>query len=128
MKALVAFTEAQGLAPPHIEEIVNRVRLTVWLASSVDVQDTHSATQSVTQSAPADNLVQMLLLLRNGPLSSGQLREHLQLKHRAHFRTHYLMPLLQDELIEMTLPSKPSSQLQQYRLTAKGARYLKEHP
>lgn len=32
----------------------------------------------------------------------------------------YLRPALEDELIEMTLPDKPRSRLQKYRLTARG--------
>ncbi|MFN2349842.1 MAG: Fic family protein [Thioalkalivibrio sp.] len=50
---------------------------------------------------------------------------HLGLRHRAHFRHHYLAPALQRGL-EMTLPETPNSRLQQYRLTAKGQKYLKD--
>ena len=47
-------------------------------------------------------------------------RTHLGLKDRTHLRERYLDPALADGLIEPTLPDKPNSRLQQYRLTAKG--------
>jgi predicted transcriptional regulator len=38
----------------------------------------------------------------------------------------YLKPALDDDLIEMTIPDKPRSSKQKYRLTEKGKRVLKE--
>jgi len=45
-------------------------------------------------------------------------------KHRPNFRDNYLHPALDAELIEMTIPEKPSSSKQKYRLTAKGEDFL----
>jgi ATP-dependent DNA helicase RecG len=39
---------------------------------------------------------------------------------RTKFRNHVLTPLLDAGLIEMTIPDKPRSSLQKYRLTEKG--------
>jgi len=39
-----------------------------------------------------------------------------------HFRKAYLQPALDAGLIEMTVPDKPRSTRQKYRLTAKGVR------
>ncbi len=56
-------------------------------------------------------------------------REQLQaasgLKDREHFRRQYLLPLLGAGLIEMTIPDKPRSSLQQYRTTAAGRAVLR---
>ena len=46
---------------------------------------------------------------------------------RTKFRHQVLNPLLEAELIEMTIPDKPRSSKQKYRLTEKGRRVLKEH-
>ena len=124
--------QAQGLPEPQIMEVANRVRVIVPLAQSSATPSrpepaTQSVTQSVTQSEEAGNQSHMLILLRNGPLSSSELREHLQLKHRAHFRSHFLAPALQAGLIEMTLPDSPNSRLQQYRLTAQGEQHIKDN-
>lgn len=42
-----------------------------------------------------------------------------------HFSAAYLQPVLEGGLIEMTIPDKPNSRLQRYRLTAKGQELLK---
>jgi hypothetical protein len=66
----------------------------------------------------------LLLVLKDGEKSSGELRNILNIKHRPTFRDNYLHPALGEELIEMTIPEKPSSRLQKYRLTAKGRAFL----
>jgi ATP-dependent DNA helicase RecG len=44
----------------------------------------------------------------------------LELKHEDHFRKAHLLPALAPNLIEMTIPDKPKSSKQRYRLTALG--------
>lgn len=44
----------------------------------------------------------------------------LGLKHLKTFRTNYLQPLLDAGWLEMTVPDKPRSSKQKYRLTEKG--------
>ena len=46
--------------------------------------------------------------------------------NRTKFRDQVLNPLIEDKLIEMTVPDKPRSSQQKYRLTKKGAEYLKK--
>jgi ATP-dependent DNA helicase RecG len=54
-------------------------------------------------------------------MSRVQLQEVLDLRHEAHFRKAYLVPALDAGLVEMTLPDKPTSSKQRYRLTTAGA-------
>ena len=68
----------------------------------------------------ADPVDQMLSLLVAGPLPPSALMAGLGLKHRHTFRTNYLRPALLRQWIAMTLPDKPNSRLQRYRLTAAG--------
>ncbi|WP_242204219.1 Fic family protein [Aestuariivivens insulae] len=49
-----------------------------------------------------------------------ELQELLNLSDRKYFRENYLQPALDAELIEMTIPDKPKSSKQKYRLTEKG--------
>ncbi len=44
---------------------------------------------------------------------------------RTKFRNQVLAPLLAAGLIELTIPDKPRSSRQRYRLTAKGRQFLK---
>lgn len=56
----------------------------------------------------------------NGDIGNAQIRERFGIKDRAHLREHYIDPALTGGLIEMTIPVKPNSRLQKYRLTSKG--------
>jgi len=50
--------------------------------------------------------------------------QHLQLRHWKTFQANYLSPLLKDKLLERTIPDKPTSRLQKYRLTERGTKML----
>jgi hypothetical protein len=52
------------------------------------------------------------------------LQATLGLRHLVHFRDAYLRPALAAGFIEMTIPDKPNSRLQKYRLTAAGRTVL----
>ena len=69
-------------------------------------------------------VLRLLEPLQHEPLSVIELLDKLSIKHRASFRTTYLVPALTQELIEMTLPDKPKSPNQKYRLTTKGRALL----
>lgn len=65
--------------------------------------------------------VRLALILR-GEMTRQQLQQALGLKDAEHFRNAYLLPALASQLIEMTIPDKPRSSRQKYRLTSKGVR------
>ncbi|TAH35596.1 MAG: DUF4062 domain-containing protein [Planctomycetota bacterium] len=61
-----------------------------------------------------------------GEMTRQQLQEALRLKDDEHFRKAYLQPALEAGLIEMTIPDKPRSSKQRYRLTPEGMEARKE--
>jgi ATP-dependent DNA helicase RecG len=61
-----------------------------------------------------------LLSVMEGEHSRGELQERLQLKHRDSFTALYLQPALDAGAIQMTIPDKPNSSKQRYRLTERG--------
>ena len=66
-----------------------------------------------------------LLLVLEGEMSRQELQNALSLKNTDYFRLTYIIPALEKGYIEMTLPDKPNSRLQKYRLTNKGKKRLK---
>ena len=52
------------------------------------------------------------------------LQDRLGLRGADNFRKLYLIPAIDIGLIEMTIPDKPKSRLQKYRLTEKGKAVL----
>jgi predicted HTH transcriptional regulator len=70
--------------------------------------------------------VRKVMLVCDKPMARKQLQERLVLKGEENFRKLYLVPALESGYIEMTIPDKPNSRLQKYRLTDKGRRYLED--
>lgn len=65
---------------------------------------------------------QVLALLKkvSGEMTRQELTDALGLKDRKHFGDAYLQPALEAGLLEMTIPDKPQSSKQRYRLTELG--------
>jgi ATP-dependent DNA helicase RecG len=104
-----------GLPPPQWSEDDQGVTLT-FFAPTQEV--TRDVTREVTRDVTRD--VTRMLKVFDGDMSRRNLQDLLQLKDEEHFRTAYLQPALQDGLIEMTIPDKPKSSKQKYRLTNRG--------
>ncbi len=78
-------------------------------------------TAQVAEVAPA---VKRLLTVLQGEMNRAELRTALGLKDEKHFREHYQQTASNQGLIEMTIPDKPRSRLQKYRLTNLGRKML----
>lgn len=59
--------------------------------------------------------VKQLLEVLEGEMPREEIQAILGLKDRKSFRDRYLKPALEADLIEMTLPDKPTSKVQRYR-------------
>lgn len=57
-----------------------------------------------------DRLVRFCSVAR----SMAEMMEYLQLNNRGYFRHKYIIPLMQEQRIVMTIPEKPRSRLQKY--------------
>ena len=66
--------------------------------------------------------VQRLMKVLVGKMKHTDIQEALFLRHEDYFREAYLVPELTAGVIEMTIPGKPTSSEQKYRLTQKRAR------
>lgn len=78
--------------------------------------------------APVSEYVERLLRLLDakGPHGNAEIRLAFGLKNRRRLRETYIGPALSGGLIEYTIPDKPNSRLQKYRLTDKGRAWLKQ--
>jgi DNA-binding PadR family transcriptional regulator len=68
----------------------------------------------------------LLKIFASQPLTALECMKRLKLVHRPTFRANYLTPALNAKFIERTIPDKPNSRLQKYRLTDKGRARLEE--
>jgi len=71
-----------------------------------------------------DDILKILSLCHT-PQGITDLMAALSWTNRTKFRNKYLNLLIGKGLLEMTIPDKPQSSLQRYRLTAKGKEWLK---
>lgn len=80
--------------------------------------------------APVAPPVAVVILIRligsTGPLGNSEILANFGLSDRTHLRERYIDPALADGLVERTIPEKPTSRLQKYRLTEKGRRLLEQ--
>lgn len=68
--------------------------------------------------------VERLLRICTEPTNREQLQIGLGVKDRKYFYKAYLKPALKSGFIEYTIPDKPNSKLQQYRLTELGWKHI----
>jgi ATP-dependent DNA helicase RecG len=65
------------------------------------------------------------LAILNSPLTRMEIQKALGLKGQANFRDRYLRPSIALGVVEMTIPEKPNSRFQRYRITDKGRQLIK---
>jgi ATP-dependent DNA helicase RecG len=92
----------------------NYLRMTFPATEQVPMQ----VTMQVTTQVPTQ--VEELIKVFTGEHPRQELQDKLNLANREHFRKNYLQPAIDVNLIELTIPEKPNSSKQKYRLTEKG--------
>jgi ATP-dependent DNA helicase RecG len=117
-------TRVQGCPEPKFETngfFTATFRPNPEVRASTDVHWVHDDTMEDTvEVAMEDAKVVRLLQAIAGTMTRHDLQSSLGLKNDDYFRKAYLLPALRAGLIEMTIPDKPRSKYQRYRLTPKG--------
>ena len=92
----------------------NFIRITLPISASDHASD-HASVQ-----------VKKLISILTREMGRAELQELLSIKNRDYFRTDYLNPAIDQGYVDPTIPDKPNSQNQKYRLTAKGVAFHKK--
>jgi ATP-dependent DNA helicase RecG len=139
---MIALSEAAGLQPPAFRQEGGQFTQTLYRpreAGSAQVGDGKAALDkaswnrvleeiavaypAATAQVTAQVAAQVAILCRE-PRSSSEIREHLGLRHWKTFHANYLAPMLDGGILERTIPDKPTSSLQQYRLTKSASAWM----
>ncbi len=131
MRKMMKYSRAYGGAEPElIEGDVFRIIIAVpeygeqpegrgQAGDQVSDQATGQVTPEVTPE------VRRMLSVLVGEMGRAEIMAALGLKDEKHFREHYQQAAIISGVIEMTIPDKPKSRSQKYRLTALGKSILK---
>ncbi len=119
------FSEAEtlGLPEPQIMEIGMRLRLIIYLKEA-QVAIPEGAQVEAQVEAQVD--IEILNICAETPLSSSEIASAMGHKQLSGNLRKSLKRLRTSGFLEYTVPEKPTSQLQKYRLTAKGKQLVKK--
>ena len=111
----------RGLPLPQWSEDDRGVTLT-FFSPNVAMEVVTAGTGEVATEVTTEVTTEVMQILRalDGEMSRRDLQDALGLRNSEHFRKAYLQPAIQDGLVEMTIPEKPRSSKQRYRLTPEG--------
>ena len=106
-----------GKEPILIEEDIFTVIIPIQ-----EMQDNKAGNQVTDQ--VTDQVKNIIKIIGCKEKRSKEIMEEIGLVHKPTFRINYINPAIRENYIEMTIPDKPQSQNQKYRLTAKGQELL----
>lgn len=114
----IAKSSKEGQSTAFIEFMLKTIWEKIQSSSGGTDQDSDQVTDQVK------TLLTTFEKANNKTLGASELMSAVGLSHRPTFRQNYLRPALTAGLIEMTIPDKPNSRNQKYRLTAKGKHFI----
>ena len=99
---------------PFIEFMLQMI-LDAILSSNDTAQDSdHDTAQTNVQ--VSDQVQRLISVMKQQDYTLAELMQLVDLNHRATFQKNYLNPAIEACLIERTIPNKPKSPKQKYRL------------
>jgi len=103
---------------PFIEFILQMI-LDAILSSTTTAQDSDHVTAQADIHAyqeMSDHVQRLISAMKQEDYTLSELMQLVGLTHRATFQKNYLNPAIEANLIERTIPDKPKSPKQKYRL------------
>jgi ATP-dependent DNA helicase RecG len=105
--------KANGSPTPIFETDENRTYFLIRLPIHSKFINAEQRIKSTPEVTPE---VERLLAVLKGEMTRTELMMALGLKDEKHFREHYLKTAINQGIIEMTIPDKPRSRFQKYRI------------
>ena len=109
-----------GVAEPKIDVSDN------WVTTTFERKIEHAAPHVPRKYPASTPQVTELIRSLEGERTRSEILDSLKLKDRNNLAKRYVQPALTEGLIEMTIPDKPHSTKQRYRLTDKGRELQKQ--
>ena len=123
MRKMMKYGRVYGGAEPElIEGDVFKIIIAVPEYGEQPGSGVHASDQVTPEVTPE---VRRMLSVLAGEMGRAEIMALLGLKDEKHFREHYQQAAIISGVIEMTIPDKPKSRSQKYRLTALGKSILK---
>lgn len=124
----IIFAESYDLQTLNsiLENDISEVVDYIWSKiGTKSVQKVSKSAQKVSKSARKVSKSIEIIDFLQSEQSREEILKHLGLiNHTSNFK-NYIKPLLELEIIQLTIPDKPKSQLQKYTLTEKGRKLIK---
>lgn len=118
--AALAQADSAGESTPFVEFLLDALHVALNEVVSSDVEHTDPDTDPDT-----DPVQKLLYVFREKPEQGiANPMKALGLSHKPTFRRNYLNPVLSQGYLERTIPDKPNSPAQKYRLTGKGRQLI----
>ena len=120
---MIRLCREAGLKEPDFRQD-DVFKIIIWRKDEYTGQLTGQVTGQPT--GQVNEVIRRVILVIEGEVKRSEIQDSLELKHRETFVDNYLNPALTENLVEMTIPEKPNSPNQKYRLTPKGLSLKKE--
>ena len=120
---ILRLTVEAGLKEPKFD-FEEGFKVIIWRPTATTGQATGQVTGEVT--GEVTEAIRRVVLVLYGEMKRIEIQEALQLRHQESFRDLYLIPAMDKGFVEMTIPDKPNSSKQRYRLTQKGLELKKK--
>jgi ATP-dependent DNA helicase RecG len=125
---VIEMCKKHGADPPTFEEmqgfLIVTFRAQLVAGDTAGTLEAQSGAQSEAQSEARS--IRVLGALSRGALSARALADAIGMRSKTGALKRTLSKMLSETLIEYTLPDKPNSRLQKYRLTPEGEKALTE--
>lgn len=121
---MIALCKEAGLRPPEFRQDGGLFIQTLWRPKGATAPA--DMTMEGTKSGPSRDQVEILVRASNGAALTD-LMGVANRTNRTKFRDQVIKPLIEQGWLEMTIPDKPRSSQQKYRLTAKGKVWLSSY-